>query len=46
MSFPLLLSVTYDLLDRGLRLAHVSREQIGGYADRALAWAENATPRF
>ena len=33
-----------DLLDRGLRLAHLSREQLGGYADQALAWAEHAAP--
>jgi predicted PurR-regulated permease PerM len=33
-----------DLLDRGLRVAHLSREQLGGYADQALAWAEHAAP--
>lgn len=33
-----------DLLDRALRLTHLSREQLGGYADQALAWAEHAAP--
>jgi predicted PurR-regulated permease PerM len=33
-----------DLLEHGLRLAHVSREQLGGWVDQALAWAEHAAP--
>jgi predicted PurR-regulated permease PerM len=33
-----------DLLDRGLRLVHVSRDQLGAWADGALAWAEHTAP--
>ena len=32
------------LLERGLALAHLSREQLAGYADGALKWAEHAAP--
>jgi predicted PurR-regulated permease PerM len=32
------------LLDRGLALAHLSREGLATYADKALAWAEHAAP--
>ena len=34
----------HDLLEQALRLAHVSREQLGGWADQALSWAKHAAP--
>ncbi len=33
-----------DLVARGLALAHVSREQVSAYADRALAGVQHAAP--
>src|SRR5689334_8227127 len=32
------------LLDRALAFAHISREALAGYADKALVWAEHAAP--
>jgi predicted PurR-regulated permease PerM len=32
------------LVERGLAIAHLSREQLAGYANDALAWAEHAAP--
>jgi predicted PurR-regulated permease PerM len=34
----------HDVLDRALRLAHVSRGQLGSWVDQALASAERAAP--